>query len=370
MGFRKSIERTNHIRLQNMTTFIESKHFQDQRFSEVDFSTLSLQEILRTAKYKELLEELKTIDKIELHAHLGGAVSLDFLRLHSSPQDYNELSGFIDKLKAGVDYQEAFKAFPMISKILNSNQLIEEAAFDFCQSQFNDNVTFSELRTGLKRLDGGFEDCLQAVLNGLEKGRKTFNIHVDLVLSLRRDTSAQDANETIGLAIKYRDRGITGIDVSGESTKGDGTGIFEALEKARSYGFPITLHLGENCQETPEQQMRELANMQPSRVGHAVFLCPEALQWIKEKGIVVEACIRSALSVDMIKQPGEHPALKLFREGHPVVFCTDDSTLFGNLSEELALVAALCDFSKEKVTKMQKEACQHAFTKRTLSPTA
>jgi isocitrate dehydrogenase len=58
----------------------------------------------------------------------------------------------------------------MIGKVLNSNQRIEEAAFDFCQNQNNDNVTFTELRTGLKRLDGGFEDYLKAVLSGLEEG--------------------------------------------------------------------------------------------------------------------------------------------------------------------------------------------------------
>lgn len=329
--------------------------------AKFDSQSLSLQQIVQTAKYAALLEGCKKIDKSELHAHLGGAVSMDFIRLHSTSQDCNELSNFIAKVREGLDYSEAFKVFTIISKILNSNSLIEEAAFDFCRSQYNDNVTFSELRTGLKRLDGGFEDYLRAVLKGLKRGVTTYPIHVNLVLSLRRDTSEQDANETIDLAIKYREQGITGIDVSGDSLKGDGSGIFEALKRAKRAGFSATLHIGENRLERPEQQMKELQQIQPCRVGHGVFLCPEAKSWIEEKQIIIEACIRSALSVGMISRPGDHPALALFKKGHPVVFCTDDSILFENLSDELALVAFLCNLSMAEVVDMQKNVLAHAF---------
>lgn len=327
----------------------------------VDYSSLNLQEIIKSQKYISLRNALRRVSKTELHAHLGGAVSMDFLKRHSTAQVYNELSGFIQKLKEGIDYKEGFKAFPMIGKILNTNKLIEDAAFDFCQSQYADQVTFSELRTGLKRLDGNFEDYLKAVLRGLERGMRAFPVKVNLILSLRRDTPSIDANETINLAIKYRDQEITGIDVSGESIRGNGDGIFEALERAKKHDFPITLHIGENPNESPEQQMKELSLLQPSRVGHAVFLCPQARKWIEEKQVVIEACLRSAIAVSMIRQPAEHPALELFKKGHPVVFCTDDSTLFGDLTDELALVACLCNLSVDKIVEMQKKAITHAF---------
>ncbi len=106
--------------------------------------------------------------------------------------------------------------------------------------------------------------------------------------------------------------------------------------------------------------MMELEEIQPDRVGHAVFLCPEAQQWIQERKVVVEACIRSACSV-MITKPSEHPALALYANGHPVVFCSDDSTLFGNLSDELALVACLCELPVDKMYQMQLSAKAHVF---------
>lgn len=345
-----------------MTAIVGSKSIieRDCERPEVDMQGLSLQEIVKTPKYKEFLEKFKLVGKTELHAHLGGAVSLEFIREHCSPQEYVEIVGFIEKIKEGVNYAEGFKAFPMIGKALNTNQHIEEAAFDFCQSQYNDKVTFSELRTGLKRLNGGFEEYLKSVLRGLDRGRLFFGVEVSLVLSLRRDTTVEDANEIIDLAIKYKGL-VEGIDISGESTKGNASGIFDALKRAKEAGFPITLHIGENPQESAEQQLKELNEIQPERVGHAVHLCNEAMEWIKSRRTVVEACIRSALSVDMISTPGDHPALELFKNGHPVVFCTDDSTLFGDLSEELALVACLCDLSLEEMIELQAEIRKHAF---------
>ncbi len=329
--------------------------------SQVDFTDSSLQEIVASSKYRLLLEGLKNASKTELHAHLGGAVSVEFIAKHSNNQEYSEFRKFIERLKSGVDYTEGFKAFSMIAKVLNSNRRIEEAAYDFCQNQYRNNVSFSELRTGLNRLDGGFEDYLKAVIAGLEKGMKDYPIQVTLLLSLRRDTSFEDAKETIDLAIKYHGKILKGIDVSGESTKGNGNGIFEALRRAKSNGLPITLHIGENRLETSEQQIKELTQIQPSRVGHAVHLSLGARSWIEENQIVVEACIRSALSVNIITKPMEHPALELFKKGHPVVFCTDDSTLFGDLAEELALVACLCHLSIEKIIEMQKNAIAYAF---------
>ncbi|HXF28770.1 MAG TPA: hypothetical protein VN457_02885, partial [Chlamydiales bacterium] len=303
----------------------------------------------------------KKTHKTELHAHLGGAVPLEFLQKHCTASAYAELLQQIERIKTGEDYSKAFNVFDLIGKILNTNERIEEAAYLFCQGQAADLVTLTEVRTGLKDLGTGFEGYLQAVLNGLKQGQKDFQIKVNLVLSLRRNTSAKDAQETARLAIKYRNQGITGIDISGESTKGDCSTIFESIDLAKKHGFPITLHIGEQPSENPEQQMKELSRIEPQRIGHAVHLCPQAKQWVDEKRPVIEACIKSALSVKMITSPADHPAFDMLKNGHQVVFCTDDSTLFGDHSSELAIAACLLDLPPTRIQAMQHEAQKHAF---------
>lgn len=332
---------------------------------EIDYKSMTLQEICATPKYLKILRLLKFIDKCELHAHLGGAISKEFLQKYLSADDFSKLTFYIEKIREGIDYSKCFTAFSMIGAALNSNERMEEAACDFCRSQVVDGVTLTELRTGLKRLNGGsFRDYLDAVLNGLSLGASTYSVAVTLVLSLRRDTYEEDANEIVNLAIEYFEQGlITGLDISGDSTKGDCSGIFKAVNHAREHGIPITLHIGENINENPAQQILELETFRPSRVGHAVFLGEQAKQWIIDNKIPIEACLRSAVSV-MIPKPGDHSALELFKNGHPVIFCSDDSLLFGDLTEELALAACLCDLTVDEVVELQRKAVGFAFERK------
>jgi adenosine deaminase len=327
----------------------------------LNFQTMSLSAIMQTQKYADLLKEIKKIHKTELHAHLGGAVPLEFLQKHCTASAYTELLQQIERIKTGEDYSKAFNVFDLIGKILTTNERIEEAAYLFCQGQAADLVTLTEVRTGLKDLGTGFEGYLQAVLSGLKQGQKDFRVKVNLVLSLRRNTSAKDAEETVRLAIKYRYQGITGIDISGESTKGDCSTIFESIDLAKKHGFPVTLHIGEHPSENPEQQMKELSRIEPQRIGHAVHLCPQAKQWVDAKRPVIEACIKSALSVKMITLPADHPAFLMLKNGHQVVFCTDDSTLFDDHSSELAVASCLLDLTSAKVQAMQLEAQKYVF---------
>lgn len=118
-------------------TFPASVH---ESSSGINFVELTLEEIVKTAKYLTLLKELKKHPKTELHAHLEGAVPIRFIQNYSTSESYAELTNFVEKMKKGVDYTNAFQAFSMIAKVLNTNKRIEEAAYAFCQSQYEDYV--------------------------------------------------------------------------------------------------------------------------------------------------------------------------------------------------------------------------------------
>jgi adenosine deaminase len=92
---------------------------------------------------------------------------------------------------------------------------------EICQDLIDDNVTYAEFRTGLKDLGSGLKGHLKAILRGIQKGTAATPLKVGLILSLRRDTNPALANQTINLALEYRDKGVVGIDLSGDSTVGD-----------------------------------------------------------------------------------------------------------------------------------------------------
>lgn len=306
---------------------------------------------------------MKNMEKSELHLHIGGSWPLKYLEEIAQPQEFADLCAMLDKIQDVVDYHDAFQVFGLIGKIVNSEERIEKGVTALCKDLAQDNVTYAELRTGLKDFGHGLEGYLTAVLKGMSEGTRETPLKAGLILSLRRDTNLSISEQTIDLAIKYRNKGVIGIDVSGDSIQGDGSAIFAALIRAKENGLPITLHIGESEKETPEQQMKELYTIQPTRIGHGVHLCREAKEWVKENKTLVELCLTSALKVGMIQNRQDHPALQLISEGHPVAICTDDPLIFKTtLSKEYEEVAAILGLTAEEMHSLQAQTHPYAFT--------
>lgn len=281
---------------------------------------------------------------------------MDFLREIASPSEFAKLCRGLEMIEARkFDYHNSFRVFDLVSRIMNTEERIEEGVVALCEELARDNVVYVEIRTSLKDLGRGLEEYLLSVLRGIERGTARLPIKVGLVLSMRRNTSELVANHTVKLALKYRDRGIVGLDISGDSVSGDGKNIFASLVRARTKGLPITLHIGESKRETAQQQMLELTTLQPQRIGHGVHLCEEAQQWIIDNHVLVELCLSSAWKSRMIDHPHEHPAIQLMLQGHPVAICTDDPLIFNTtLSEEYAHIALLTGLTLEKIQMMQE----------------
>lgn len=306
---------------------------------------------------------MKTLQKSELHLHLGGAWPINYLKSIANPQEFTNLCLMLEKIQNDeVDYHTIFDVFGLTSKIVNSDERAQNGVMALCQNLIEDTVVYAEFRTGLKDLGSGLEGFLCAVLKGIQQGTQGTPLKVGLILSLRRDTNASIAQQTIDLALKYRNKGVVGIDLSGDSTQGDGTHVLPALIRAKENNLPITLHIGESKKETAQQQMMELLTIQPERIGHGVHLCNEGMSWIKDNKIPVELCLTSAIKAGMISQGNEHPALKLLIEGHPVAICTDDPLIFNTtLSQEYAHVASLAGLSPEELQELQKHVKNYSF---------
>lgn len=149
---------------------------------------------------------------------------------------------------------------------------------------------------------------------------------------------------------------------------GDGDNICNIIHELHNNNIPITLHLGECNEETDIQQMKELTIYKPKRIGHGVFLCSEAQNYIYTNNIPIEMCISSALIAHMINNYDEHPALKLLKNNYPVIICTDDPLIFQtNLTNECNIIMKLLGYdinSPEcfnKLNEIQQNSFKYSF---------
>lgn len=310
-----------------------------------------------------LLAGIKQLtNKVELHLHLGGSWPLSYLQTVATPQQFEDLSRSLEKFNEAVDYHQGFHVFDLVGKIINTNQKVEDGTAALCEELKADGVSYVEIRTGLKDFGSGFAGYLESVLKGIKRGSADGKINVGVVLSLRRNSSVKDAEQTIELALANRCRGVVGLDISGDSVNGDGKHFMELLVAAQIKGLPLTLHIGESKRETAEQQMLELTTLNPQRIGHGVHLCNEAQEWIFAHKTPFEMCPSSAVKVRMIEKVADHPGIELLKKGHPVVICTDDPLIFATtLSQELYLVAKECRLSIQDIEALQNKALEYRF---------
>ncbi len=306
-----------------------------------------------------LFPSFETLPKAELHLHLGGTYPLEYLRSIASEEDFVDLEKMIGRIANGISYNEGFQVFSRIGKIVNTEEKLEGGVVALCRQLERDHVVYAEIRTSLKDLGNGYEEYLRAALKGIERG-KSDRFEAKLLLSLTRASSPELAAITVDLALKYKNQGIVGIDLSGNSTLGDIRKIVPELARAKRSGLFLALHLGESRNERDPEEILDL--LQPDRIGHAVFLSEEAKRSIFERRIPIEMCLTSAVKVQMIENYQDHPALSYFSSGHPVSVCTDDPLIFQtSLSNEMRLAFEKGGLSFSQIEKMAAASFDSAF---------
>lgn len=135
------------------------------------------------------------------------------------------------------------------------------------------------------------------------------------------------------------------------------------MDEVRALDIPVALHLGECKDETEDQQMRELTLIQPARIGHGVFLCDKAKEYIFARKLPIEMCLSSAVWAHMVDKAEDHPALSLLKDGYPVIVCTDDPLIFRTThSQESELAMAALGHSLEQMQRLHETALQYKFT--------
>ncbi|MBS0606990.1 MAG: hypothetical protein JSR57_08570 [Verrucomicrobia bacterium] len=301
----------------------------------------------------------RELPKAELHLHLGGAYPKSYLFSLASNKQRETLENALSSISNRIAYNEVFTVFEIVRQLVDTETKVQKGVEALCKELKADNIAYVEIRTGLKDLGGGVESYLQAVLAGIE-AEKSDRFTAKVLLSLQRNSSLASARKTIDLAIKYQNRGVAGIDLSGDSTIGNVQAIQEELVRAKAAEIPFIVHMGEDPREQDQLLLLEL--LQPERIGHGVHLIPEAKAWILQKKIPLEVCLTSSVLVQMVQDLHEHPGIYMLRHGHPVIFCTDDPLLFSvSLSDELWRAHRFGGLSLEEITEANKRAFEYAL---------
>ncbi|TKY90812.1 hypothetical protein EX895_000810 [Sporisorium graminicola] len=310
---------------------------------------------------------VQNLPKIELHAHLNGSIRRSTLiDLASAHHVDNASSAFILK-RWPRTLSEAFDVFRVIHSCVVTLADVERLAYEVAQDLEGDGVVYAEIRTTPRAMEGegGLEEYVGAVFGGFERyAAEGGAVVLRVLLSFDRGKhTAADAERIIDLALAHRQRGVVGIDLSGDPTKGDWSTFLPALKRARSLGLKITLHAGEVTDR--DSEMSQMLDFHPDRFGHCCFVSSSNMLRLKASNIPIELCLTSnLLSNSVAALENHHFGLHYSPTEGATICCisTDDSGVFGSpLSNEYRLVMDGFGLDERQTFELAKRTLRATF---------
>ncbi|QAT86320.1 adenosine/AMP deaminase family protein [Corallococcus coralloides] len=250
-------------------------------------------------------------DLIDLHIHVGGAVAPHILWSIAHQQ------GFKLPVKNYFDFVELITSRPgkvgslddylkilhtWTEKIQSSPSAIERSVYEVIGKEYRGSrVTQIELRFNpMKRnlsseLD--LDHIIHAALRGMDRATLEYGVKVGIIFCLAREFDHKLNSIIVEKAIKYRSRGVYGIDLAG--TERDAMEHRSSLSeyedlyaRARKAGLKCTVHTGETAGTGANGLMAAVEKLKPHRIGHGIRAAYDesAMKVLRENNITLELC--------------------------------------------------------------------------------
>jgi adenosine deaminase len=193
-----------------------------------------------------------------------------------------------------------------------------------------------------------------------------------LIFCLAREFDHRLNGIILEKAIKYRSRGVLGIDLAGTEKdalelKPEVVSVYEDLfAKARAAGLKTTIHTGETAGTGAEGVMAVVEKLKPHRIGHGIRAAYDeaAMKLLKERDIVLELCPTSNLHTRAVDGIAElkHIVRTLWDRGVKLTINTDGPYLLEtDMHREVELIESNGILTSAQVDQALAWARQHSF---------
>ena len=304
------------------------------------------------------------IPKIELHLHLDGSLSPEFIfdeakkqKIELPIQDPKDLRQYLQEQKRLAIFKNANKVgqgqnwsiFDFCNQFLQTFDQLELATLDLLKRLADFNVIYAEIRfCPALHTDGKLtsEEAAQAVLSGF---RQQNLVKGGVIICALRSKESQHAIDMAELAGKYLQIhkndsiGVVGFDVAGDEgsfpLKSVPDRMTKGVQRAQELNVPVTLHAGEWPEKFGSLDNVKFAidELKVQRIGHGITLRSdlEYLKKLKDSNVTIEVCLTSNIGYGFkVKSYEDHP-VKLFRKyGVPYSFSMDNWLLSGDLDNQ------------------------------------
>ena len=277
---------------------------------------------------------LKRIPKVELHCHLLGTVRKATMKAmaarNGARTTEDEIDAFYVRGEKPVGVLAIFRE--QEAHILKTTEDFRQIAYEYLEDAAAHTVRYAEIYwnpTGnLHNTDLCYGELQAAVLAGMADAERDFGIKSNLIPSIDREASPEDAVEMVRHMSASRNPSVPGLGIDYRETGNPPEKFAEAYALARKAGFRVTAHAGE-FGEPWNNVETSLDLLKVERLDHAYTILdnPDLVARCAAEGTVITVVPSNSYylrTLDRAEWAERHPIRRMGRAGLRIHPNTDD----------------------------------------------
>ncbi len=308
---------------------------------------------------------IKNFPKIDLHCHLDGSFSTDFIR--NATVDTRNDAELLKVLRAPENCSsltEYLTCFDLPISAIQTKENITAGVLDVLSNAAADNVKYIELRfapTCSMEQGLSLPEIYEAAIEGTKLGLKQYGIYSNIILCAMRHHSMEANMKILDTMYDYVGHGICALDLAGDESMFPNENFYELFKKAKNMGIPFTIHSGE-CGSV--ENVRLAMEFGAARIGHGIALIKDGslMQEIRSKRIGLELCPVSNFQTKAWDDYSTYPLRTFLDNGLLATINTDNRTVSDtNMRRELELAHKRLNIKEEDFYTMYKKSVEISF---------
>ena len=304
--------------------------------------------------------------KVELHIHLEGAASPEFVReiCCSSSMEIPEIFDKSGNYK-WQNFDQFLTTYEIVTNIFLDEKKFEALVRHVLDKQVKENVIYTEIFLGphlwSDRPSDRWERFLNIAGKVADEYEKKYRIYTYFIIVCIRHLGPEKALEASRFASKFKDKNVVGFGMAGDETKFNTLDFMRSFDFAKDSGLGITSHAGEIC---GAKSVDETIKLGVTRVGHGVRSCEseETIINLSKKNILLEVCPGSNIALGLYPSLDDHPINFLLNKDLPIAISTDDPPFFStSLSKEYQDLHNVFGWGFEIFSQINKKSLEFAF---------
>jgi aminodeoxyfutalosine deaminase len=286
--------------------------------------------------------------KIELHVHLEATMRPERLLELGRRNDVRLPARTVGGLRRFCrfrSFDDFIRVWIKTTRVLRHGRDFREVVADYAADLAAQGCHYAEpLFSPSEPVARGtpWQEVFEGYCDGADEAREQYGVELRFTPDITRDFPPEIGERLAGWAVRFRDRGVTGISLGGSEARFPPAPFARAFAIAREGGLKAAPHAGETA--GPASIRSALDDLHADRLRHGVRAVddPALLAELAGRRVVCDVTPVSNLRTGVVESLEHHPLPVMLAAGVPCSIGSDDPALMDtSLSADCAVAVGL-----------------------------